>query len=351
MKKLNKKGFTMVELIIVIVIIGVLAAVLIPTFAGIIRKSNDSAYQQERTNQMIQDAIAKVEKVDKYMSWEDLEEAIAKALAEKGDNDDLAKQIIAIIKDKDSTGLTSEQLSAILEAIANKKLSDIQVKVILEGINGIDNTQIADIIAKLPQTGITKEDIAAAVKEVLGNDGDLAAKIDAAVTAAIANIPTLNEAAIAAIVEQILKIGEQLLGIRTVRINNTESIDVMLPVETSDGSLDLEDIKNSTLVPFEFKFAGGASFIAPESINEEWNNATADFVISFNKDIEPIISFNYNYNNTQHTANSENYKILPVIPVGKFGNNATSFWERYKNMWLPCPITSDGYKANKEMAL
>lgn len=41
--KLNKrKGFTVVELVIVIAIIAVLAAVLIPTFAGLVRKANIS---------------------------------------------------------------------------------------------------------------------------------------------------------------------------------------------------------------------------------------------------------------------------------------------------------------------
>ncbi len=45
MKKLNKKAFTIVEMVVVIAVIAVLAAVLIPTFASLIRKSrvsNDS---------------------------------------------------------------------------------------------------------------------------------------------------------------------------------------------------------------------------------------------------------------------------------------------------------------------
>ena len=43
MKKTNKKGFTIVELVIVIAVIAILAAVLIPTFTSIINKANDSA--------------------------------------------------------------------------------------------------------------------------------------------------------------------------------------------------------------------------------------------------------------------------------------------------------------------
>ena len=50
MKKMNKKGFTIVELVIVIAVIAILAAVMIPTFGGIIRRANESAAMQEATN-------------------------------------------------------------------------------------------------------------------------------------------------------------------------------------------------------------------------------------------------------------------------------------------------------------
>lgn len=50
MKKLNKKGFTIVELVIVIAVIGILSAVLIPTFSNLTEKANESAALQEATN-------------------------------------------------------------------------------------------------------------------------------------------------------------------------------------------------------------------------------------------------------------------------------------------------------------
>ena len=50
MKNLKKKGFTIVELVIVIAVIAVLAAVLIPTFSGVIQKANDSSTIQEARN-------------------------------------------------------------------------------------------------------------------------------------------------------------------------------------------------------------------------------------------------------------------------------------------------------------
>ena len=46
MRKSNRKGFTIVELVIVIAVIAILAAVLIPTFASIVKKANDSNVQQ-----------------------------------------------------------------------------------------------------------------------------------------------------------------------------------------------------------------------------------------------------------------------------------------------------------------
>ena len=48
--KNNRKGFTTVELVIVIAVIAILAAVLIPTFSNLITKANDSAALQEASN-------------------------------------------------------------------------------------------------------------------------------------------------------------------------------------------------------------------------------------------------------------------------------------------------------------
>ena len=60
MKKMNKKGFTIVELVIVIAVIAILSAVMIPTFSGMISKANESAAYQEAT------MIYKAYRVDNY---------------------------------------------------------------------------------------------------------------------------------------------------------------------------------------------------------------------------------------------------------------------------------------------
>ena len=55
MKRNNKKGFTIVELVIVIAVIAILAAVLIPTFAGVTKKANESKALQEAKNSYSED--------------------------------------------------------------------------------------------------------------------------------------------------------------------------------------------------------------------------------------------------------------------------------------------------------
>ena len=50
MKKSNKKGFTIVELVIVIAVIAILAAVLIPTFSNVVANAKKSAAMQNARN-------------------------------------------------------------------------------------------------------------------------------------------------------------------------------------------------------------------------------------------------------------------------------------------------------------
>ena len=81
-KRNNKKGFTIVELVIVIAVIAILAAVLIPTFAGIIKKANTSADLQA-VRQM--NTILAAE--DAYKGGLTINDAVA-ALKEAGLNGD-----------------------------------------------------------------------------------------------------------------------------------------------------------------------------------------------------------------------------------------------------------------------
>lgn len=56
-KKNNRKGFTILELVIVIAVIAILATVLIPTFGSIIEKANNSKLLQELKNEYTEYAV------------------------------------------------------------------------------------------------------------------------------------------------------------------------------------------------------------------------------------------------------------------------------------------------------
>ena len=60
MKKTLKKGFTLVELIIVIAVVAILIAVLVPTFVSVINKANRSAFEQNAVNLYRQAALDKI---------------------------------------------------------------------------------------------------------------------------------------------------------------------------------------------------------------------------------------------------------------------------------------------------
>ena len=50
MKNTKKRGFTIVELVIVIAVIAILASVLIPTFSGVVAKARESKNLQDARN-------------------------------------------------------------------------------------------------------------------------------------------------------------------------------------------------------------------------------------------------------------------------------------------------------------
>ena len=103
MRKSNKKGFTLVELVVVIAIIGVLAAILIPTMMNYVKKSrmrtanSNAKLVFESINNMASDKVADGDAVSKisaagvavssYKSSTDvLEKAVWEALKDNGEN-------------------------------------------------------------------------------------------------------------------------------------------------------------------------------------------------------------------------------------------------------------------------
>lgn len=89
MKRNNKKGFTIVELVIVIAVIAILSAVLIPTFSGVVEKANNAADLQNARNAyteyLVENPTSEVKYVlqnGKYYSVDDFDGTPATTITE-----------------------------------------------------------------------------------------------------------------------------------------------------------------------------------------------------------------------------------------------------------------------------
>ena len=179
MKTQRKRGFTVIELVIVIAVVAVLAAVLIPTFVSITKKANESAYLQEKTNQKIDDLAQKVDNTS-WLGWEDFEASIVGKITD------------AVITNGSETQLGSEVVQqAVLQAISNyyannslgnTALTEEQVKKIVE--NALTGTY----------QGVTAEQVTAIVNAAVskvgtgGTGGVTASQVQAIVSSAMAGV-------------------------------------------------------------------------------------------------------------------------------------------------------------------
>ena len=142
--KQKKRGFTLVELVIVIAVIAILAGVMIAVFANVVNKAEKSRQEQEmkqaELEQKSDDIIKKLENAD-WLSWEDIEVAIAEGL--KGidagaSSEDVSKAVDAAIKKyadslgSGNTGVTEEQIKYIIENSLQGQLTATQVEAIVK---------------------------------------------------------------------------------------------------------------------------------------------------------------------------------------------------------------------------
>ena len=188
----NKKGFTLVELVIVIAVIAILAGVMIGTFASVVKKAKESAKMQEMTAQkqeQIANDIDQKLKNAEWLGWTDFEEkladAVSKAMAGKEVGADKSKEVKAAVEEavsaafakyaaslgQSNTGLTADQVKYIVEtALSNKSYSGVtaeQVKAIINnatsGLSNLSKAQVQAIVDAAQAKNLTVAQVTAAV--------------------------------------------------------------------------------------------------------------------------------------------------------------------------------------------
>lgn len=126
MNKKTKKGFTITELVIVIAVIAILAAVLIPTFSNVIKNANESVALQEARSEwdnFAPEIATESEKGDYLIEYKKDEKTTYYFLVKDGQLDTTA------IAKKDVTlgnADTDHKLSITVKTVAYAKSVDVQ---------------------------------------------------------------------------------------------------------------------------------------------------------------------------------------------------------------------------------
>lgn len=210
----NKKGFTLVELVIVIAVIAILAGVMIGTFASVVKKAKESAKMQEMTAQkqeQIANDIDQKLKNAEWLGWEDFETKLADVMADTFKQADIGsanvKEAVNDAVEKafakyassigtSNTGLTADQVKYIVEtALSNKSYSGVtaeQVKAIVNnatsGLSNLNKSQVQAIVDAAQAKNLTLAQVSAVVKEAkedLESKQLTEATVNAAVTKAL----------------------------------------------------------------------------------------------------------------------------------------------------------------------
>ena len=227
MKRSNKRGFTLVELVIVIAVIAILAGVMIATFAGVVNDAKESAKlqeaQQAELNQKIEDVTAKLENAE-WLGWEDFENELAAQLAAHdqvtSDAINDALKAYAESNANANTGLTEDQVKTIVERALEGQLTEAQVQAAVNSaystlekkINGIQPltvAQVSSIVNAATANQLTASDINRVVA-MIADTNDAIDSVEAAIAEVKKN--ALTEDQITAILNTYLP--------RTQKVNN-----------------------------------------------------------------------------------------------------------------------------------
>ncbi|MDD7179441.1 MAG: type II secretion system protein, partial [Eubacteriales bacterium] len=190
----NKKGFTLVELVIVIAVIAILAGVMIGTFASVVKKANESRKAQEmaaaKTEQTANDVIEKLNNSN-WLGWEDFEEKLAERLT-KAYQDAKSDVPVDAIQDavkgavakyfaehaNENTGLTEEQVKYIVETAVAKNayvgVTEAQVKAIINaavsGTSTLTKSQVQAIVDAAQARNLTLAQVSKAIADATPKD-------------------------------------------------------------------------------------------------------------------------------------------------------------------------------------
>ena len=197
----NKKGFTLVELVIVIAVIAILAGVMIGTFASVVKKANESRKAQEmaaaKTEQTANDVIEKLSNSN-WLGWEDFETNLVAKMTEvyKNANKDeitdvntIQEAVKAAVAEyyakhsQDNTGLTAEQVKYIVETAVAK---NAYVGVTAEQVKAIVNSAVSG------SSTLTKAQVQAIVDAAQAKNLT-AAQVSKAIADATANLATTDD--------------------------------------------------------------------------------------------------------------------------------------------------------------
>ena len=96
MKRNNKKGFTIVELVIVIAVIAILSTVLIPTFSGVRKSAQDAADLQNARNTYTEYLVHHVDADIDYVKVGDKYYAVDNFEADPVAEDDVADTAVVL---------------------------------------------------------------------------------------------------------------------------------------------------------------------------------------------------------------------------------------------------------------
>ena len=186
MKKQNRRGFTLVELVIVIAVIAILAGVMIAVFSNVVNDAKDAAKEQEaqqaEQNQKLEDITKKLENAD-WLSWEDFESKFDGLSVNCATKDDVKAVVEAALKEyaesanNGNTGLTEEQIETIIQRAMANQLTSSEVRDIINKSvssikipSGVTTSQIIRAVETALQetTFVTTADVKSAVTEALG---------------------------------------------------------------------------------------------------------------------------------------------------------------------------------------